>query len=110
MNREKEIIRISALGIFVNIVLVGFKLAVGFLSSSIAIILDGVNNLADALSSVVTIIGTKLANRAPDRKHPYGYGKVEYVSSVTVAVIILLAGFAAFRESFDKMLHPARTR
>lgn len=107
MNREKEIVKISVIGIFVNAVLVVFKLAVGFLSNSIAIILDGVNNLTDALSSVVTIIGTKLAGRAPDKKHPYGYGKLEYVSSITVAVIILLAGLTAFRESFDKMLHPA---
>ncbi len=106
MDREKEIVRISVIGIFVNMVLVAFKLAVGFLSNSIAVILDGVNNLTDALSSVVTIIGTKLAGKAPDKKHPYGYGKMEYVSSVTVAVIILLAGFTAFRESFDKVLHP----
>ena len=106
MDREKEIVRISVIGIFVNMVLVAFKLAVGFLSNSIAVILDGVNNLTDALSSVVTIIGTKLAGKAPDKKHPYGYGKMEYVSSVTVAVIILLAGFTACRESFDKVLHP----
>lgn len=105
MNREKEIIKISILGILVNAVLVAFKLAVGFLSNSIAIILDGVNNMTDALSSVITIIGTKLAGRATDKKHPYGYGKIEYVSSVTVALIILLAGLTAFRESFDKILH-----
>lgn len=106
MDREKAIIKVSILGILVNAVLVAFKLAVGFWSNSIAVILDGVNNLTDALSSVVTIVGTKLAGRAPDRKHPYGYGKIEYVSSITVAVIILLAGLTAFRESFDKMLHP----
>lgn len=106
MEREKEIVKISMIGIFVNAVLVAFKLAVGFLSHSIAIILDGINNLTDALSSVVTIIGTKLAGRMPDKKHPYGYGKIEYITSVTVAVIILLAGSAAFRESFDKMFHP----
>ncbi len=108
MNREKEIVKISVLGIIVNVVLVMFKMAVGFLSDSIAILMDGVNNLTDAFSSVVTIIGTKFANKAPDKKHPYGYGKIEYVSSVTVAVIILLAGLTAFRESFDKVLHPAR--
>lgn len=107
MNREKEIIKISILGILVNTVLVAFKLTVGFLSNSIAIILDGVNNMTDALSSVITIIGTKLAGKAPDKKHPYGYGKIEYISSVTVALIILMAGLTAFRESFDKILHPA---
>lgn len=107
MEREKAIVKVSVVGIAVNAVLVAFKLAVGFLSGSIAIILDGVNNLTDALSSVVTIVGTKLAGKAPDKKHPYGYGKIEYVSSVTVAVIILLAGLTAFRESLDKTLHPA---
>lgn len=106
MDREKAIVKISIIGIVVNAVLVAFKLAVGFLSNSIAIILDGVNNLTDALSSVVTIIGTKLAGKAPDKKHPYGYGKIEYISSITVAVIILLAGLTAFQESFDKTLHP----
>lgn len=106
MNREKEIVKISFLGIIVDVVLVAFKMAVGFLSNSIAIIMDGVNNLTDAISLVVIIIGTKLANKAPDKKHPYGYGKIEYISSITVAIIILLAGLTAFRESFDKMLHP----
>ncbi len=109
MDRERKIIKISLLGICVNAVLVAFKLAVGILSHSIAIILDGINNLTDALSSVVTIIGTKLAGRAPDKKHPYGYGKMEYVGSVAVAILILLAGAGAFRESFDKVLHPAET-
>ena len=88
MNREKEIVKISFLGIIVDVVLVAFKMAVGFLSNSIAIIMDGVNNLTDAISLVVIIIGTKLANKAPDKKHPYGYGKIEYISSITVAIII----------------------
>ena len=67
MDREKEIVKISMIGILVNAVLVAFKLTVGALSHSIAIILDGVNNLTDALSSVVTIVGTKLAGRTPDK-------------------------------------------
>lgn len=108
MDREKEIVKISFLGIIVDVVLAAFKMAVGFLSNSIAIIMDGVNNLTDAISLVVIIIGTKLANKAPDKKHPYGYGKIEYISSITVAVIILLAGLTAFQESFDKILHPAK--
>ena len=106
MNREQQIVKVSVRGILVNAVLVAFKLAVGVLSGSIAIVLDGVNNLTDALSSVVTIAGTKLAGKAPDKKHPYGYAKIEYVSSVTVAVIILFAGLTAFRGSFAKILHP----
>lgn len=71
MEREKAIVKVSVVGIGVNAVLVAFKLAVGLISGSIAIILDGVNNLTDALSSVVTIVGTKLAGKAPDKKHPY---------------------------------------
>lgn len=68
--------------------------------------MDAVNNLSDALSSVITIIGTKLAGKAPDKKHPYGYGQIEYVSSVTIAVIVLIAGITSFKESFDKIFYP----
>lgn len=91
MEREKKIIKTSILGIIVNIVLVIFKATVGFIVNSIAIILDAVNNLTDALSSIITIIGTKLANKAPDKKHPYGHGRIEYFTSVIIAAIILFA-------------------
>lgn len=91
MDREKKIIKTSILGIVVNIVLVIFKATVGFIVNSIAIILDAVNNLTDALSSIITIIGTKLANKAPDKKHPYGHGRIEYFTSVIIAAIILFA-------------------
>ena len=73
--------------------LVAFKLVIGFFSHSIAIILDGVNNATDALSSIITIVGTKLAARRPDRHHPFGYGRIEYLTSVVIAIIILVAGF-----------------
>lgn len=106
MKRSKKIVRISIIGIMVNLILVAFKGAVGILTGSIAIIMDAVNNLSDALSSVITIVGTKLAGKAPDKKHPYGYGRIEYISSVTIAVIILIAGFTSFRESFAKILRP----
>ena len=106
MERSKQIVRVSFLGIAANLVLVAFKAAVGLITGSIAVILDAVNNLSDALSSVITIVGTKLASRRPDKKHPYGYGRIENVTSVAIAVIVLLAGFASFRESFDKILHP----
>ena len=77
MDREAKIIRTSVEAIIVNILLVVFKMFVGFLSNSIAIILDAVNNLTDALSSVITIIGTKLAGKAPDKEHPFGYGSLQ---------------------------------
>ena len=91
MEREKKIIKTSILGVAVNIVLVVFKAIVGFAANSIAIILDAINNLTDALSSIITIIGTKLANKAPDKEHPYGHGRIEYFTSVIISAIILLA-------------------
>ncbi|WP_161471334.1 cation diffusion facilitator family transporter [Adlercreutzia caecimuris] len=106
MNREFEIVKASIYGIVGNLLLVAFKMAVGFASHSIAIILDGVNNATDALSSIITIVGTKLAGRRPDRRHPFGYGRVEYLTSVVIAVIILVAGLISLRESVVKIIHP----
>ena len=77
MNRDQLIVRTSVIGIVANLFLAAFKAAVGLLSHSIAVTLDAVNNLSDALSSVITIIGTKLANRQPDKKHPLGHGRTE---------------------------------
>ena len=104
MNREKQIIKTSFVGIFVNILLVGFKAFVGILASSIAIIMDAVNNLTDALSSLITIIGTKLAGKKPNKKHPYGYGRIEYLTSSLIAFIILFAGFTAIYESIKSLI------
>lgn len=106
MDREREIIKGSVIGIAGNMLLVAFKLAVGFTSHSIAIVLDGVNNATDALSSIVTIAGTKLAQRKPDRRHPFGYGRLEYLTSVVIAIIILAAGIISLRESIEKIVHP----
>lgn len=106
VDREHEIVKASIYGIVGNLLLVAFKMAVGFLSHSIAIILDGVNNATDALSSIVTIVGTKLAGRRPDRRHPFGYGRVEYLTSVVIAAIILAAGLVSLRESVVKIIHP----
>ena len=105
-NREKIVIKTSVISIFANLLLVVFKAAVGFLSNSIAIISDAVNNLSDALSSIITIIGTKLAGKAPDKKHPYGYGRIEYITSLTVSVIVLYAGVTALIESIKKIVTP----
>lgn len=99
MNREKTIIRTSIIGITANILLVGFKAFVGFIAGSISIVMDALNNLTDALSSIITIIGTKLSNKKPDRKHPFGHGRVEYITSTIIAVLILFAGGLAIYES-----------
>ena len=107
MNRDKVIIRTSIIGILANIFLASFKAVVGILSSSIAIVLDAVNNLSDALSSVITIIGTKLAGKRPDKNHPYGYGRIENLSATLIAVIVLYAGVTSLVESIKKIIHPS---
>ena len=108
MDRSKKIIKISVLGIVVNVILVIFKMIVGILANSIAIILDAVNNLSDALSSIITIVGTFLSGKRPDKKHPYGYGRIEYFSSIIIAVIILFAGITSLKESVLKVINPIK--
>lgn len=98
-NREAIIVRTSIVGIVVNILLAAFKAAVGLLSNSIAVVLDAVNNLSDALSSVITIGGAKIAGKRPDREHPLGHGRVEYISALVVAAIVLYAGITSDRKS-----------
>lgn len=105
-HREKTIVKTSIISICANLVLAGFKAAVGFLSNSIAIISDAVNNLSDALSSIITIVGTKLAGKPPDKKHPYGYGRIEYLTSLVVSAIVLYAGITALIESVKKIISP----
>lgn len=107
-TREKIIVRTSILGIIANLFLAVFKAALGLLSHSIAITLDAVNNLSDALSSIITIIGTKLSNRLPDKKHPLGHGRIEYLSAMLVAGIVLYAGITSAVESVKKILHPQK--
>ena len=108
MKREKVIVRTSILGIVANLLLAGFKAFVGLLSNSIAVVLDAVNNLSDALSSVITIIGTKLAGKKPDKKHPYGHGRTEYITATIIAAIVLYAGITSLVESVKKILHPEK--
>ena len=105
-EREKTIVRTSIIGIVTNVLLVIFKAFVGVVSHSIAVILDAVNNLTDALSSVVTIIGAKLGAKKPDRKHPLGYGRIEYLSSMIVAALVIYAGITSFVESVKKIISP----
>lgn len=106
ISRDKIIIRTSIIGIITNIFLVVFKMFVGLLSNSIAIILDAVNNLSDAMSSIITIVGTKLANKKPDKKHPMGYGRIEYLTAMIVAGLVLYAGITSLIESIKKIIHP----
>ena len=105
-KREKAIVKTSVIGIITNVFLAGFKAAVGIIANSIAVTLDAVNNLSDALSSVVTIIGAKLGSKAPNKKHPLGYGRIEYLSSMIVAAIVLYAGITSMVESVKKIITP----
>ncbi len=106
MDRNQRIIKTSLVGIGVNVLLSVIKLVVGTISGSIAITLDAVNNLSDALSSVITIIGTKIAGKEPDKKHPFGYGRVEYISASVISVLVLYAGVTSLIESVKAIAHP----
>ena len=110
LSRDAVIIRTSIVGIVANVLLAAFKAGVGFASNSIAVILDAVNNLSDALSSIITIVGTKLAGKLPDKKHPLGYGRIEYLSALIVSGIVLYAGITAAVESVKKIIHPEKSR
>ncbi len=107
MERDKKIIQTSIIGIGANVLLAAFKAVIGLASNSVAIVLDAVNNLSDAMSSLITIIGTKLAAKEPDRAHPLGYGRIEYLSAMIIAAIVLYAGITALVESVKKIIDPA---
>ena len=108
-NRNTQITRVSIVGIGANAVIAAFKVVVGLLSNSVAVLLDAVNNVSDALSSAITIIGVKLAGRKPDSRHPFGYGRVEYFSAILVAGIIFAAGVSSTIESVKAIIHPEPT-
>jgi len=105
-QREKTIVRTSIIGIVANVFLAAFKAAIGLASNSIAIVMDAVNNISDAGSSLITIIGTKMAGRQPDKKHPFGYGRIEYLSAMIISVIVLYAGITSLIESVKKIINP----
>ena len=105
-ERDRKIVRTSFIGILTNLLLAFIKATVGIASNSVAITADAVNNLSDALSSVITIIGTKLAGKKPDKKHPLGYGRVEYLTAMIIGGIVLYAGITAMTESIDKIVNP----
>lgn len=105
-SRENIIIRTSIIGIIANVFLAGFKAVIGMMTHSIAIVMDAVNNITDAGSSLITIIGTKLAGKEPDKKHPFGYGRIEYLSAMIISLIVLYAGVTSFVESVKKIVDP----
>lgn len=107
-ERNALIVRTSVVGIAANVLLAAMKAAVGLLANSIAVVLDAVNNLSDALSSVITIVGAKLSARQPDKKHPMGYGRIEYLSAMIVAALVLYAGLTSLVESVKKIISPEK--
>lgn len=107
-SRETTIVRTSIIGILVNVLLAAFKAAIGLITRSIAVTLDAVNNLSDALSSVITIVGTKLAGKLPDKKHPLGYGRIEYLSAMIVSALVLYAGITSLVESIKSIISPEK--
>ena len=105
-NREKQIIQISVVGIITNLILAVVKIMIGFISGSIAIISDAVNNLTDSSSSLITIIGTKLAQKRPDEKHPFGFGRIEYLTSMIIGIIVIVTGIQMIISSVKGIFHP----
>ena len=106
ISRDKIIVRTSIIGIIANVFLAAFKAVIGTISHSVAITMDAVNNISDAASSVITIVGTKLAGKEADKKHPFGYGRIEYLSAMVISVLVLYAGITAFVESVKKIITP----
>ncbi len=104
-TREKKIIQTSIIGILANLLLVGVKATIGFIAHSSSIISDAINNLSDAMSSLVTAIGTKLSNKRPNKKHPFGYGRIEYLTASIVAALIIFAGGTAIYESVMSLVN-----
>ena len=105
-NRNKVIVKTSVIGIVTNILLATVKAIIGLMANSIAVVLDAVNNMSDALSSIITIVGNKLSQKLPNEKHPLGYGRIEYLTAMTVASIVLYAGITSGVESVKKIINP----
>lgn len=93
-------------GVVLNLILFAVKLFAGFVSGSVAVTADAINNLSDAGSSVITMIGFKMAGKKPNPEHPFGHGRIEYVTGLVVSFIIILMGFELLESSFDKIIHP----
>ncbi len=107
-KRQQIITQTSMLNIIMNLLVASAKIIIGLAASSIAIVSEGINNAADVVSSVVTLIGAKLSAKHPDEDHPFGYGRIEYLSTMLLAVLILYAGYELAKESIEGILHPAK--
>lgn len=105
-SRQNKITQTAILGIIANLFIATIKIIIGMAASSLAIITEGINNATDCGSALMTLIGTKLSAKHPDEKHPFGYGRIEYLTGMVVGVFILYAGISMIRESIDGIIHP----
>lgn len=109
VSREHKILKTSFIGIGTNVLLGIVKAMVGILAGSIALATDALNNLSDAVSSIITIVGTKLAGKAPSKEHPFGYGRIEYMTALVIGFIVLGAGIGAAKTAIESILEPQAT-
>lgn len=105
-SREKTILRTSGIGIAVNLLLGVLKVIFGLFSGSVALISDAVNNITDSSSSLITIIGTKIAGRDATAAHPFGFGRIEYLTSMIIGIIVTVTGFETFISSVKQIIYP----
>ncbi len=105
-TRNAYVYLASIVGILCNLILSIIKISVGFISGSVSITADGFNNLSDMASSIITMVGIKLANRPADKEHPFGHGRMEYLSALVVAFMIMLVGVQFVKTSFERILNP----
>lgn len=108
INREKVITRTAIIGILTNLVIAAVKVVIGLTVSSLAIISEGVNNASDSATSFLTLIGAKLSTKHPDENHPFGYGRIEYLTGMVIGALIMFTGVSMLRESIDAIIHPAK--
>lgn len=107
--RSSYVVLGGSVGIIINSLLFIIKLSVGILSSSVAVMADAFNNLSDAFSSIVTIVGIKLADKPADSDHPFGHGRIEYISALIVSFFVMIVGLQFIKTSFEKILNPTQT-
>ena len=96
----------GVVGIFANILLFAGKLIVGLTINSIAVMADAINNLSDAAASIITLVGFKVTNKPPDREHPFGHGRIEYISAMIVSFLVIIVGFEFIKSSVERIMNP----
>lgn len=107
-SREGTAVTVSGLNILVNLIFATIKVVIGLAVSSIAIVSEGVNSATDSATSLITIVGAKLSAKHPTEKHPFGFGRIEYLTSLLISVLILFTGAELIESSVKRIFHPRR--